>query len=487
MDYENCLNKFNEFGVVEEVRPPVAVVSGLPKVKMFEVVVFEDNQKGQVISIGQSLSEILILPNSQVSVGIKLARSGSNMGIMVGEGLLGCLLNSLGEVVIPFDKIPKTSEYREIDIPPLSILDRARVEKPLLTGISVIDLLVPLGLGQRELVVGDRKTGKTSFLLSVLSSQAALGNLVIYAAIGKNINEVKNIRDFVKKENIAKNTIIVASNSNEAPSLIYITPFTAMSLAEYFRDKGKDVLVIMDDLSTHAKYYREISLLAKKFPGRDSYPGDIFYTHARLLERGGNFKTGSISCLPVAETIENDLTSYIVSNLIGITDGHILFDTIEFIKGRRPAVNILLSITRVGRQTHRVLHQELSRRLLSFMAGYIKLLNFAHFGAELTDEVKNNLNKGEKMLVFFDQPIGTNISLEVQMVFTALILQGIFAEDPAVKIGSYRNFLAEKYKNDTKVKSFVDKLTKCQDLEEFLDNAQKNSGRLLNLCRQKKS
>jgi len=486
VEYENLLNKFGEYGVVEEVRLPVALISGLPGAKTGELVVFENNEKGQVISLGEKANEVLILSDNIITAGLKVARTGENFGVWVGNGLLGCTINSLGDVLIPYNKVPKVTEYRGVDVSPLSITKRMAIKDPLLTGVSVVDLLVPLGRGQRELVVGDRKTGKTSFLLSVCRNQVKEGSVVIYAAVGKNISEVKKIRDYLQTYDALKSAIIVFSSSADSPSLIYQAPFTAMTIAEFFRDRGENVLVILDDLSNHAKAYREISLLAKRFPGRESYPGDIFYVHSRLLERGGVYERGSITCLPVGETLENDLTSYIVSNLIGITDGHILFDTEEFLKGRRPAVNILLSITRVGRQTHNVLHQEINSALLSFVAEYQRILDLSHFGAEITDEVKNKLSRGEKLMASLDQPADMVIPFSVQMVFLGLLWIGAFDDLEVTKIAAYRGALAANYEGNRSIRKSINSLVLSPGMEEFLVAVERSKAALLKLCEQLK-
>lgn len=483
MTFEEALQKFGEYGLVEEVRHPIVVVSGLPGVKLSEMVVFADGSRGQVVSLSEGKATVLILANVPTQAGQKVARTGERLTAAVGEGLLGCVTNALGEVILATGSLPSTNKHLEVEAAPPLLTARAPVKSPLLTGVSLVDLLIPLGRGQRELVVGDKLTGKTSFLMTVLKNQAESGVVVIYAAIGKPAKDIKNIYDFAKECGALKNTIIVASSPSDTPSLIYFTPYTAMTMAEYFRNLGRDVLVFLDDLSAHARFYREVSLLARKFPGRDSYPGDVFYVHARLLERAGSFKTGSITCLPVAETTENDLTDYIVSNLVGITDGHLLFDSIEFIKGRRPAISTLLSVTRVGRQTQNVLNQDVSRTLTAFLLEYSKSQNFSYFGEELTDKIKLVLNRGEKLVDFFDQPITLIVPLPVQLTLIGMIWNDLFTAEVGARIHAYRQHLVDAYKTDPTAKQVFDSVSTTRNFKELAAKVAENKDYLIELCK----
>jgi F-type H+-transporting ATPase subunit alpha len=289
-------------------------------------------------------------------------------------------------------------------------------------------MLIPLGKGQRELVIGDRKTGKTNFLLQTMYTQAKKGVVCIYAAIGKKKQDVKIAEEYFAKKGVTSQIIIMASLAEDPISAIFITPYAAITLAEYFRDSGRDVLIVLDDLNTHAKFYREISLLGKRFPGRNAYPPDIFYTHAKLLERAGNFvqKNGStaITCIPVVETVQGDITGYIQTNLMSMTDGHIYFDVDLFAKGRRPAINPFLSVTRVGRQTQTNLRRTISRELISFMTLREKIENFAHFGAETNATVKNTLITGDQITAFFDQTSEVIMEIDLQTFLFSLIWFG---------------------------------------------------------------
>ena len=342
----------------------------------------------------------------------------------------------------------------------MGIEHREKITETFETGVSVVDLMVPLGKGQRELVLGDRKVGKTEFLLQTMLTQAKNGAVCIYAAIGKKKLDIKKAEDFVVKNHIQNSTVIMSSSSTDPLGIIYITPYAAMTLAEYFRDNGYNVFLILDDLFTHAKFYREISLVGKRFPGRNSYPGDIFYTHSRLLERAGNFKTvngvKSITCFPVVETIESDISGYIQTNLMSITDGHIFFDINLFEQGRRPSINYFLSVTRVGRQTQTKLRWGINRELSSFLTLLEKTQRFIHFGAEVNEGVKSTLSMGDKVLTFFDQPMGKTIPLNVQMFSYSVIWTGVMGEMSSVDVFQFVSKVSKMYIENPQFRTMVD-------------------------------
>jgi F-type H+-transporting ATPase subunit alpha len=349
------------------------------------------------------------------------------------------------------------------------------------TGVALIDLLIPLGRGQRELVIGDRKTGKTSLLLTTIKKQVDEGVIAIYAAIGKKKSEIKKLQEFFTKEKLIDKMIMVATSSYDSPSLIYETPYAAMSIAEYFRDQGVHSLIILDDLSTHAKFYRELSLLSRRFPGRDSYPGDVFYIHSKLLERAGNFKHPkvgevSITCLPVIELVEGDLAGYIATNLMGITDGHIYLDSNIYYQGMRPAVNIPLSVTRVGRQTLGKLPREINKVLMAFLSRYDRLQNLSHFGQELTDDVKKALHLGEMIYAFFKQPYEETIPISVQLVILSMLFQNMI-EDKVI-LEKIKRAMIKAYEDPAKQKFFSD-MHNTNDINVFNDNVLKNKTTLM--------
>ncbi len=437
-EFKSHLELIGETGYVESVIPPVVYVTGLPGVRYGEVVFFETGEMGIVLSLSQENVEVLIFSRDSVTVGCQVARSGMPLKMPVGSEYLGHSIDPMGRSTAESVYIPRPSEYRVIDRQAPGIDMREKISHSFETGVAVVDLMIPLGKGQRELVLGDRKTGKTEFLMQVLLTQARKGSVCIYAGIGKKKVDIKRAEEFVNKHKLGENTIILSTSSTDPLGLIYITPYTAMTLAEYFRDQGRDVCLILDDLSTHAKFYREISLIAKRFPGRNSYPGDIFYSHSRLLERAGNFKINndikSITCLPVAETIESDISGYIQTNLMSITDGHVYFDQELFEQGRRPSVNYFLSVTRVGRQTQNKVRWGINRELSSFMTLYEKTQRFIHFGAEINEGIKSTLSMGNRILNFFDQPMGRIVSQNIQIFVFCLIWVGAIPEEDTARL-----------------------------------------------------
>jgi F-type H+/Na+-transporting ATPase subunit alpha len=412
-----------------------------------------------------------------------VTRTDQILSLPVGPELLGHLINPLGEPLDPSVPFTPPKTLRDLDAKPIGISGRQKLTTHLVTGISLIDLLIPLGRGQRELIIGDRKTGKTSLLMTTIKKQVEEGVVAIYAAIAKKKSDIKKIQAFFVQEKIMDKVIIVATSSYDSPSLIFQTPYAGMAIAEYFRDQGKHALLILDDLSTHAKFYRELSLLARRFPGRDSYPGDIFYVHSKLLERAGNFKHKtvgevSITCLPVIEIVEGDFTGYIATNVMGITDGHIYLDSNIYYQGLRPAVNIPLSVTRVGRQTLDKLAREVNKTLTAFLAEYEKIANLSHFGQELTDEVKKNLHIGELIYKFFNQPYQQTIPTTIQLIMLSMLLQNFIPDKEA--LDKMKKALLDAFFHDGP-KKWLMELAVAKDLKTFDANVLANKDKLLAL------
>lgn len=464
-DFKRYLEKTEEVGFVEKVDHTMAYVSGLPHVHLNEMIFFENGTKGQVISLEKDYVEVLLLTASTIDVGLQAVRMGVNLKVSVTDKILG---NSYS----PLDlfEAGNSDNTRNVDTTPPGIDQRSAIKEICETGVTVVDLTVPLGRGQRELVIGDRGTGKTLFLMQTLVSQVQKGAIGIYATVGKKKFDIKKLQDFVKKSEISDRTAIVATSSTDPSGLIFLTPYVAMSMAEHFRDQGQDVVLIIDDLTTHAKYYREISLLAKRFPGRSSYPGDIFYTHARLIERAGNFKKGSITCFPVAESVMGDLTGYIQTNLMAMTDGHIFFDASLFDQGRRPAINTFLSVTRVGHQIQSPLAKDMSDHLSKFLVQHEKMKQFMHFGAEITPKVKKILDQGDKLLNLFNQSPNSTIPLNVNILLAAGLWVGVWNEKKIPEMKQDMEELILKYRQDQNFAKEVDKLvTGFDSFEKFTD------------------
>ena len=430
-NFKKYLDLTGEYGVVARARDNVVIVEGLPRVRLMERVLFERGSVGIVLQIDALSVRVALLTGDSPANGERVVRVDKRFTIPIYADMQGMVVNALGEVIENEAKGSlKVERQAHVDINPLGVHERAVIGTPLATSVSVVDILLPLGAGQKELIIGDHKTGKTEFLLTVLLAQADTKKGLIVALIGKRKSEINHIRAFLKKNKLDKKVTLVVSSSDDPDYTVFLTPFTAMTIAESYKKKGVDSVVILDDLSTHARAYRQMSLLMEKFPGRESYPDDIFYTHARLLERAGNFvvpdskKAVSITCLPVAETVEGDLSGYITTNLMGITDGHLFFDAALFERGTRPAINIQLSVTRVGRQTLSPLVKEINQKITAFMAEYESLQNLAHFGTELSPAIREKIERGLRLQNFFQQEGGVLKSPETQLLLLGLAWNG---------------------------------------------------------------
>lgn len=290
--YEYCIGKNKDVGKILKIKGSLIDVAGFTDARVGEGVTFETGEHGQILAIKKDYTEVLIFSRNSISPESGVARTGEQLSVSAGEGLLGHVVNALGYTLDDRREDSIKSKLMPVESHAVGISGRRKVNKFLETGVSIVDLVVPLGMGQRELILGDRKTGRTSFLLQTVLSQAKKERVCIYTIIGKRKSDIREIYDFLKDHDVLKYTIVVAASAEDSPGEVYIAPFTAMTLAEYFRDQGTDTLVVFDDLTTHAKYYREISLVGGRFPGRESYPGDIFYLHSKLLERAGNFEKG---------------------------------------------------------------------------------------------------------------------------------------------------------------------------------------------------
>ncbi len=464
--FSHYLKIQGEVGRVEKVFQSLLYVEGLPGLHPSEIVVFESGELGQVMSLGQEFAEVMLLSRTQVGVDTRVARTNTTISVDVGEFLLGNVFNALGES--EKRAFNQESEKRYIFREPLGIGSRKNIDTTFETGVSLVDLIVSLGMGQRELIVGDRKSGKTQFLLQCVESAAKKGIVCIYAAIAKKRQDIDAINQYFVKQGVSGNVIMVASGSSDPTPLVYLTPYTAMTYAEYFRDKGKDTLVVLDDMTAHAKYYREISLLANRFPGRSSYPGDIFYIHSQLMERAGNFTvtrkdgdkvlrhSASITCLPVAELVMGDLSGYIQTNLMSMTDGHIYFDNNIYNKGRRPAINTFISVTRVGKQAQTSLVRDISSVLNSFLVHLNELEQFVHFGAELSIESKEDLKKGNQLRDLLDQSYTTIVPLSVSIILVASLWANLYKDKQTEELRSTKQTIIQRYSTDTQFKTMLD-------------------------------
>ncbi len=494
--FTSLLETTGEVGFVRFINYPIIRAEGLPSIKPESLVIFENGSAGLVISISHDYVDILVLDTVSVNIGTKVVSTGHGLNLDVSEELLGSLITPYGDKLLQLsdmssDKsavstsspVESSNASRSIYGTVLPVSKRSVIKDRFYTGVSVVDLMLPLGKGQRQLVLGDKKTGKTEFLLQMIQEQANNNVICVYACIGKRMDDINRLLSFVKERSL-KNIIILSASSSDTLGDIFITPYSAMTIAEHFRDLGKDVVVIMDDLTTHAKFYRELSLLIGRFPGRSSYPGDIFYVHSRLLERAGSFNLdgtiSSITCFPVVDSPAGDITGYIQTNLMSITDGHLFFDNELFEKGRRPAINYFLSVTRVGRQTQDSLMWSVNRELTSFLSLLDRTEEFVHFGAEINEGIKATLKMGERILDFLNQRLGTTRILNTQLVIFCLIWSGIFSESTHGSIVDLLEKFDVIYKTDDTFKSLLDGyVSDSVDLNALLSKVTSNSGKIL--------
>lgn len=471
--FEASLKKTGEVGYVQEVMQSVARVEGLPGVKLGEVLVGETGGEGQVVGMGRDTIEVLWWSRVGLRVGMKLSRTGEALSVAVGEEILGQSLDGLGRWMTG-DQSKAVYRYR-VDVAPPGLGKRARISQPLMTGVSLVDLLVPLGRGQRELIMGDRKTGKSQLVWQTMVTAARGGTICVYAAIGIKKVEIKRLEEIAVEQKVKDKMVVVAAASQEAPGVIFITPYVAMTVAEYFRDTGRDVLLVLDDMSTHARFYRELSLLSRRFPGRDSYPGDIFHIHSKLLERAGNFKVGdveaSITALPVIETVQGDMTGYIQTNLMSMTDGHVYFDAETYFAGRRPAVDPFVSVTRIGYQTRGRLQHELNRELMTVLSAYEKTRGYMRFGVELGESSRQILALGEKVWQFFDQPQMSIVAGELQLILVAMIWAGLWN---GKSVGRYLDW----WQKTPSARQLVLEVAKSDSFSGLIAKVRENAGEL---------
>jgi len=486
-DFKYYLDSISEIGFVEEAFSAIVYVSGLPKVKTDELVMFETGKIGLVLSFDSDLVEVLVFSKEPIGHGTKVVRTNEFLRVPVGVELFGRTIDPFGNPLTKMEAYKKPVELRGINTPAPGILSRKTINRQLETGIPAVDLIIPLGFGQRELIIGDRKTGKSNFLMQTILCQAKQKHICVYAAIGKKRLDIKIAEEFFKKHGVFGQIIIIATGFDDPIGLSYLVPFSAMTISEYFRDAGYDVLLVLDDMTTHAKFYREISLLGKKFPGRNSYPGDIFYTHAKLMERAGNFQTSkgekAITCLSAAETIQGDLSGYIQTNIMSMTDGHLYFDSDLFAKGRRPAINPFLSVTRVGRQTQSALKRSINREIFSLLTIAEKMQNFSHFGAELTESSKTTLIVSEKVIKFLDQGPSTTMPINLQILLFSMLWSNILKNRNIEPIGTDIEKMIDKYNSGSTVKKDIDEIIEgTQSFNDMLRiMAEKGEGLLTNL------
>ena len=423
-----------EGGVVISSADGIVEVEGMDRAVYGEIVTFENGAKGMVESVEPGRLGIMLFDGAEtVGVGTMVTRSGKRAGIPVGDGFLGRVIDPLGE---PSDgKGPiEAVGYNPIEKQAPGILERQSVDTPLHTGILAIDSMFPIGRGQRELIIGDRQTGKTSIATDAILNQKDTGVLCIYVAIGQKASSIARVAEDLKKHGAMGYTTIVAATASDSAPLQYIAPYAGTALAEYFMAQGKSVLIVYDDLSKHAVAYRAISLLLRRSPGREAYPGDVFYLHSRLLERSCRMSDalggGSITALPIVETQAGDVSAYIPTNVISITDGQIFLESALFNAGNRPAVNVGLSVSRVGGAAQTKAKKKANANLRIELAQYQDLASFAQFSSDLDAETRHQLEHGKALTEMLKQPLYQPKTDAEQVVILVLASHGMLDEVP---------------------------------------------------------
>jgi F-type H+-transporting ATPase subunit alpha len=454
--YQEYIDDKHQTGTIISSQGFTAIAQGVPGVAIGELVMSQNGQVAIVNSLGEDLTELLLVERGSASKGEPVVAVNDILSVPCSPEVLGRPINPLGVVLDGGEPLKQVEMIPlERDAPP--IYKRAKIVDQLITGVMIEDLLVPLGRGQREVVMGDAKSGKTSFLLQVLMHVAEENMIGIYVAIGKTRAEIKRISAEVEeqtKKDGKASICIIAASSSDSTTLQYLAPYAGMSMAEYFRDRGEEVFLILDDLGNHAKAYREIALLNQRLPGRDSYPGDIFYTHSRLLERAGSVmgedgKGHTITLMPIIETVGGDVTGYVQTNLISMSDGHTLFDLETFYKGIRPAINIGMSVSRVGKQTQSKLQKYVASELRTMIAQYGEAKNFVRFGAELTDKTKELFQKGTMFEELIKQDLGVHLKKEEQLMIMLALLNGYFDDFLPADVLPERSRMLEAFRAST--------------------------------------
>ncbi len=462
-----------EVGQVVKVGDNIATVVGLGNAVYGEIVVFEDGTKGMVQNINlNSIGCILFGSDEEIEQGTKVKRTKRKAGVPVGDKFVGRVVNALGEPIDGLGDI-EASDYRLIEQPAPSIVDRKSVSKPMETGILAIDSMFPIGRGQRELIIGDRQTGKTSIAVDTIINQKGKDTICVYNAIGQKASTVAKLVNTLKKNGAMDYTIVVCSTASDAASLQYISPYAATAMAEYFMYKGKDCLIVYDDLSKHAVAYRAISLLLGRPPGREAYPGDVFYLHSRLLERSSRLSDelggGSITALPIIETQAGDVSAYIPTNVISITDGQIYLESDLFFSGQRPAVNVGLSVSRVGGAAQTKAMKKAAGSLRVDLAQFREMEVFTQFSSDLDEETKTQLKYGEGLMELLKQPLTHPMSLAQQVVTLVGAIGKKFVDVPKNQIKSYQGKMLEYF--DT---HHIDLMSEI-DTQQVLDDELKAS------------
>ena len=464
--YNKSLDVANT-GTVLEVGDGIARVYGLSKTMSGELLKFENGVMGMALNLEEDNIGVVIFGESRgIKEGGTVKSTGKVAEVPSGEGLLGRVVNALGEPIDGKGSI-EASKYMKIERPAYGIIDRKPVSEPLQTGIKAIDGMFPIGKGQRELIIGDRQTGKTAIAIDTIINQKNNDVVCIYVAIGQKRSTVAQIYKKLEELGALEYTIIVAATASESAPLQYLAPYAGVAMGEYFMEQGKHVLIIYDDLSKHAVSYREMSLLLRRPPGREAYPGDVFYLHSRLLERAAKLSDelggGSITALPIVETKAGDISAYIPTNVISITDGQIFLETDLFNSGFRPAINPGVSVSRVGGSAQIKAMKQVASKVKLELAQYNELLAFTQFGSDLDKATRDQLNRGAKIMEVLKQSQYNPYRVEEQVVSFFCVTNGYFDDIPTEKVKAFEHDLIGSLRTENEILSEIKKEEKVTD------------------------
>ena len=472
--------KGREVGTVNYIGLGIARLEGLPGVKSEELVRFPGDVLGMVFNVDPAEVGVILLGESQMlKAGSEVRRTGRVLDVPVGDGLIGRVLDPMGRALDNLGPV-LTSERRPVEREAPEIMDRAPVTVPLQTGLKVVDALIPIGRGQRELILGDRQTGKTAIALDTIINQRDKDVLCVYCAIGQRSSSVAKLIDDLRGYDAMANCIVVAAEGEDPPGLQFIAPYAATTMAEYFMEQGRDVLIVYDDLTRHAQAYRELSLLLRRPPGREAFPGDIFYIHSRLLERATHLREelggGSLSAMPIVETEAQNISAYIPTNIISITDGQIYLTPDLFQKGVLPAVDVGKSVSRVGGKTQLPAYRTVAGDLRLSYSQFEELETFSRFGTRLDEATRKTLDHGRRVREILKQPQYQPMSVAEQIAVLLAVTEGVFDHLPPDQIAGGEQIVRQAVTKElpdlcTRVQS-GDKL-KLEDINVLINTARK--------------
>ncbi len=466
--YQNAIIQ-NETGTVLTVGDGISRVSGLVNCVSGELLEFENGTYGMAQNLEEtSVSTVLFGDDVGISEGQTVKRTGRVVSVPVGDAMIGRVVNAIGQPIDGAGPI-ESSEFRPVESPAPGILDRQPVKEPLQTGIKAIDSMIPIGRGQRELIIGDRQTGKTTIAIDTIINQKGKDVICIYVAIGQKRSTVTNLVEQLKKSGAMEYSIVVAATASEPSPLQYIAPYAGCAMGEYFMNKGKHVLIVYDDLSKHAVAYRALSLLIRRPPGREAYPGDVFYLHSRLLERAAKLSAekggGSLTALPIIETQAGDVSAYIPTNVISITDGQIFLETELFHSGIMPAVNPGISVSRVGGNAQIKAMKKVAGTLKLVYSQYRELQSFAQFGSDLDKDTKDRLDQGARIVEVLKQKNSSPVPVEKQVAILYAVTKNVLSEVPVVDVAEYEKGLYLRLDQDADGIAAMDAIRSTGKLE----------------------